>query len=63
MVSRWDSKALIPEILRTFLDADREFQSWSRSGGSDPARHISTSSLQRQHQGASVTCSTRYRLT
>ena len=22
--------ALIPEILRVFLDADREFQSWSR---------------------------------
>lgn len=26
------SKALIPEILHAFLDADREFQSWSRSG-------------------------------
>lgn len=26
-----DTRALIPEILRAFLDADREFQSWSRS--------------------------------
>ena len=26
-----DSKALIPEILSAFLQADREFQSWSRS--------------------------------
>ncbi len=26
-----DSKALIPEILGAFLQADREFQSWSRS--------------------------------
>jgi hypothetical protein len=26
-----DARALIPEILRAFLDADREFQSWSRS--------------------------------
>lgn len=29
-----DSKALIPEILRAFLEADREFQTWLRSGGS-----------------------------
>ncbi len=28
-----DARALVPEILRAFLDADREFQSWSRSGG------------------------------
>jgi hypothetical protein len=26
-----DTRALIPEILRAFLDADREFLSWSRS--------------------------------
>ncbi|MGH7838198.1 MAG: DUF2274 domain-containing protein [Candidatus Binataceae bacterium] len=26
-----DTRVLIPEILRAFLDADREFQSWSRS--------------------------------
>ena len=26
-----DTRALIPEILRAFLDADRQFQSWSRS--------------------------------
>ena len=29
-----DSKALIPEILHAFLEADREFQMWSRSSGS-----------------------------
>lgn len=26
-----EARALIPEILRTFLDADRQFHSWSRS--------------------------------
>lgn len=26
-----DTRALIPEILRAFLEADREFQLWSRS--------------------------------
>ncbi len=31
-----DTRALIPEILRTFLDADREFQSWSRSADNQP---------------------------
>ena len=35
-----DTRALIPEILRTFLDADREFQSWSRSGGNQPSRRV-----------------------
>jgi hypothetical protein len=29
-----DSKSLIPEILHAFLDADREFQTWSRSSAS-----------------------------
>ncbi len=33
-----DTRALIPEILRAFLDADREFQSWSRSADSHPRR-------------------------
>ncbi len=33
-----DSRALIPEILRAFLDADREFQSWSRSADTQPRR-------------------------
>jgi hypothetical protein len=28
-----ESKALIPEILHAFIDADREFQVWQRSGG------------------------------
>ena len=31
-----DTRALIPEILRAFLDADREFQSWSRSAQRQP---------------------------
>jgi hypothetical protein len=29
-----DSKALIPEILSAFLQADREFQTWAHSSGS-----------------------------
>jgi hypothetical protein len=33
-----DTRALIPEILRAFLDADREFQSWSRSAERQPHR-------------------------
>jgi hypothetical protein len=39
-----DSRVLILGILRAFLDADREFQSWSPSGVSDQARRISTPS-------------------
>jgi hypothetical protein len=39
-----DARALIPEILRVFLDADREFQSWSRSGGDQQPRRVSTPS-------------------
>jgi len=31
-----DMRVLIPEILGAFLDADREFQSWSRSAASQP---------------------------
>ena len=38
-----DPRALIPEILRVFLDADREFQSWSRTAG-DPSRRAVISS-------------------
>jgi hypothetical protein len=37
-----DSRVLMPEILRAFLDADRESQSWSRSGVSDQPGRIST---------------------
>ena len=37
-----DSKALIPEILSAFLQADREFQSWSRSGAHSQQRHPPT---------------------
>ena len=39
-----DIRALIPEILRAFLDADREFQSWSRSAESQPRRVSAPSS-------------------
>jgi len=39
-----DARALIPEILRAFLDADREFQSWSRSGGNNQPSRISSPS-------------------
>jgi len=39
-----DSKALIPEILSAFLQADREFQAWSRSSGSNHQRRPSSSS-------------------
>jgi hypothetical protein len=35
-----DTRALIPEILRVFLDADREFQSWSRSDGNKQPRRV-----------------------
>jgi len=31
-----DTRALIPQILRAFLEADREFQSWSRSADNQP---------------------------
>jgi len=33
-----DTRALIPEILSAFLNADREFQLWSRSADSHPRR-------------------------
>ena len=33
-------RVLIPEILGAFLDADREFQSWSRSADSQPPRVV-----------------------
>jgi hypothetical protein len=36
-----DTRTLIPEILRAFLNADREFQSWSRSADHQP-RRVST---------------------
>jgi hypothetical protein len=41
-----DSKALIPEILSAFLEADREFQSWSRSSGSGHHRRPDSFSTQ-----------------
>jgi len=39
-----DTRALIPEILGAFLDADREFQLWSRSGARIQQRHTPTPS-------------------
>ena len=39
-----DSKALIPEILSAFLQADREFQTWARSSGSGHHRRPGPSS-------------------
>ncbi|MHB8382590.1 MAG: DUF2274 domain-containing protein [Candidatus Binataceae bacterium] len=39
-----DTRALITEILRAFLDADREFQSWSRSADSQPPRVVNPAS-------------------
>jgi hypothetical protein len=39
-----DTRALIPEILRAFLDADREFQSWWRSADSHPRRDATPAS-------------------
>jgi hypothetical protein len=37
-----DTRALIPEILRAFLDADRQFQSWSRSADRNQLRRVPT---------------------
>ena len=34
-----DPKALIPEILHAFIDADREFQMWQRSADNRSQRH------------------------
>jgi len=39
-----DTRALIPEILGAFLDADREFQSWLRSADSQPHRVVNPAS-------------------
>ncbi len=38
------TRALIPEILRVFLEADCEFQSWSRSADNQPRRGPAPSS-------------------
>jgi hypothetical protein len=45
-----DSKTLIPEILHAFLEADREFQAWSRSS---VASSHSTSSVGASSNGTS----------
>jgi hypothetical protein len=46
-----DPRALIPEILRAFLDADREFQSWARAAERQPQRAASPAS----HNGSAKT--------
>ncbi len=51
-----DTSALIPEILRAFLDADREFQSWSRSADRPATPRPRSAFLQRQRQDSTVTC-------
>ena len=52
-----DMRALIPEILRAFLDADRDFHSWSRSAENDQPRRIPAPYfIQRRYQGTGVTC-------
>jgi hypothetical protein len=33
-----DTRSLVAEILRAFLDVDREFQTWSRSADNQPRR-------------------------
>ena len=48
-----DSKALIPEILSAFLQADREFQIWSRSSGGSHHRRPSSSSSNGSAKGQS----------
>jgi hypothetical protein len=35
-----DIRSLIPEIVRAFVDTDREFQLWSRTAGDPPRRAI-----------------------
>jgi len=35
-----DARVLIPEILRAFLETDREFQLWSRSADTQPHRVV-----------------------
>ena len=39
-----DTRSLIAEILRAFLDVDREFQTWSRSADNQPRRPSAPSS-------------------
>ena len=39
-----DTSTLIPEILRAFLEAEREFLSWLRSGAKTPPKRNSVSS-------------------
>ena len=48
-----DSKALIPEILSAFLQADREFQIWSHSSGGSHHRRPNSSSSNGSAKGQS----------
>ena len=50
-----DSKTLIPEILHAFLEADREFQTWSRSECPEQSFHRRGWRLIKRHsEGAGV---------
>jgi hypothetical protein len=40
-----ETRALIPEVLRAFLEADREFQLWSRSADKPSPRRIAAPAL------------------
>jgi len=51
-----DTRALIPEIVRAFLDADREFQSWSRTAGDPPRRAVIPASCNGSAKTQPVTC-------
>ena len=37
-----EPRALVPEMLRAFLEADREFQAWSRSRSNGRRNHATT---------------------
>ena len=40
-----EPRALIPEMLRSFLDADREFQAWLRSGSNGRQQRVGSAPL------------------
>jgi len=40
-----EPRALIPEMLRAFMDADREFQAWSRSRSNGRQQRVGSAPL------------------
>ena len=40
-----EPRALIPEMLRAFIEADREFQAWSRSRSNDRQRGVAAAPM------------------